>query len=123
VTARLSWRAVAVAALLPALAGPAAHATGAGAPAPARALSVALSDMRFQPAALAVRPGDRVTWTNKDLVPHTVSARDGRFDSKDIPAGGSFTWVASGTGTVEYTCRYHPTMVATLTVAPKGTHR
>jgi plastocyanin len=52
-----------------------------------------------------------------------VTARDGRFDSKDLPAGGSYTWVVAGAGPVEYACRYHPSMVATLTPAGKGAHR
>jgi len=66
---------------------------GAAPPAakPGRVLAVAIEDMRFAPATLAVRPGDRVVWTNRDLVPHTVTARDGRFDSKAIAANASFT--------------------------------
>ncbi|MBW8757043.1 MAG: cupredoxin family copper-binding protein [Burkholderiales bacterium] len=105
-------------ALVPAVAGAApgpAHPSASAAPA-ARELAVAIDGMRFVPAALAVRPGDRVTWINKDLVPHTVTARDGRFDSKAIAAGASFTWTASGKGHVDYACLYHPTMVATLTL-------
>jgi plastocyanin len=110
--------AVLVAALLPALAGAApksAHAAASSAR-PARQLTVAIAGMKFVPATLAVRPGDRVTWVNKDLVPHTVTARDGRFDSRTIAAGASFTWTASGGGPVAYACLYHPTMVATLTL-------
>lgn len=105
-------------ALAPAVAGAApGHAPpSAGAARPAGALAVAIDGMRFVPATLAVRPGDRVTWVNRDLVPHTVTARDGRFDSKAIAAGASFTWTASGTGRVDYACLYHPTMVATLTL-------
>jgi len=83
---------------------------------PARALAVAIDGMRFVPTTLAVRPGDRVTWVNKDLVPHTVTAHDGRFDSKVIAPGASFTWTASGKGRVGYACLYHPTMAATLTL-------
>jgi len=108
------------AALVPALAGAAPRASHAAASAaagpPARVLTVAIDGMRFQPATLAVDPGDRVVWVNKDLVPHTVTARDGRFDSKTIAAGASFAWTATGSGRVEYACVYHPTMVATLTL-------
>jgi plastocyanin len=77
---------------------------------------VAIDGMRFVPATLAVRPGDRVVWVNKDLVPHTVTARDGRFDSRTIAAGASFAWTATGGGRVDYACVYHPTMVASLTL-------
>jgi len=100
----------AVAAAAPRPAHPAASAAGK----PARERVVAIDGMKFVPATLAVRPGDRVTWVNKDLVPHTVTARDGRFDSRTIAAGASFTWTAAGSGHVEYACAYHPTMVATI---------
>ena len=106
-------------ALVPALAGAAPRASRAasGAAAPAvREVVVAIDGMRFVPATLAVRPGDHVTWVNKDLVPHTVTARDGRFDSKAIAAGASFAWTATGRGRIDYACLYHPTMVATLTL-------
>ena len=109
-TARLR-RALLALALVPALAGAAPPAAR-----PGRVLAVAIEDMRFTPATLAVRPGDRVVWTNRDLVPHTVTARDGRFDSKAIAANASFTWVATGAGRVDYACLYHPTMTAALTL-------
>lgn len=103
--------------LVPAPAGAAPRASHRSASAAAKAVRervVAIDGMRFVPATLAVAPGDRVVWVNKDLVPHTVTARDGRFDSKTIAAGASFAWTASGSGHVEYACLYHPTMVATL---------
>jgi plastocyanin len=101
-------------ALVPALAGaapPASHTAGA-----ARELTVAIDGMRFTPATLSARPGDRVVWVNKDLVPHTVTARDGRFDSRTIAAGASFAWTVTGSGRVAYACLYHPVMTATLTL-------
>ena len=106
-------------ALVPALAGAAprvAHPAASVAGKPVHELAVAIDGMRFVPATLAVKPGDRVTWVNKDLVPHTVTARDGRFDSRTLAAGASFAWTATGAGRVEYACLYHPTMVATLTL-------
>ena len=106
-------RAAVLASMVPALAV-ATPPRAASAPARGRDLAVAIEGMQFAPASLPVRPGDRVTWTNRDLVPHTVTARDGRFDSKGIAAGASFTWVAAGKGRVDYACAYHPTMVAHL---------
>ena len=35
---------------------------------------VVIEQMRFDPPALTVQPGDRVVWVNKDLFPHTASA-------------------------------------------------
>ena len=115
-TVHLLQRVALAAALVPALAGAAPPASRAAPVQAGRVLSVAIEDMHFAPATLAVRPGDRVVWVNKDLVPHTVTARDGRFDSKSIPAGKSFVWVAAGAGRVDYACLYHPTMAAALTL-------
>jgi plastocyanin len=112
----LALLAVALAPALAAAAPRAAHPAASAAGKPARERVVAIDGMKFVPATLAARPGDRVTWVNKDLVPHTVTARDGRFDSKTIAAGASFAWTATGSGQVEYACLYHPTMVATITL-------
>ena len=72
--------------------------------------------LQFQPATLTVHPGDRITWMNKDLFPHTATGPKGTFDSRSIPAGASWTFVADKPGTFTYTCVFHPMMKATLTV-------
>ena len=77
---------------------------------------VTIQDMKFVPAALTVRQGDQVTWVNKDLVPHTASASGSQFDSGAIAAGASWTYTVKETGTLDYVCRYHPGMRATLVV-------
>jgi len=112
----LAWLAVALAPALAGAAPPATHPAASATGKAARELVVAIDGMRFVPDALAARPGDRVVWVNRDLVPHTVTARDGRFDSRAIAPGASFAWVATGGGRVAYACLYHPTMVATLTL-------
>ena len=77
---------------------------------------ITIEGMQFQPAALTVHRGDRITWMNKDLFPHTATAPKGTFDSTSIPAGGSWSFVAGESGTFAYSCGFHPTMKATLTV-------
>jgi plastocyanin len=77
---------------------------------------VTIEGMQFKPAALTVRRGDRITWVNRDLFPHTATGTRGVFDSTSIPAGSSWSYVATESGTVTYTCAFHPTMKATLTV-------
>lgn len=75
---------------------------------------VTMEGMRFVPATLAVRRGDRVTWVNKDLVPHTATAQSKAFDSEAIAAGASWTYTVDETGSIAYVCLFHPTMQATL---------
>jgi plastocyanin len=72
--------------------------------------------MRFGEGTLTVHKGDRVTWVNKDLFPHTVTADDGTFDSGSIAAEASWTYTANKTGEYAYTCTFHPTMKARLIV-------
>jgi plastocyanin len=93
-------------------------ASGAASNAHAKAAAhvVTIEGMQFKPAALTVRRGERITWVNKDLFPHTATGPQGTFDSTSIPAGASWSFVAVEAGTVTYTCAFHPTMKATLTV-------
>jgi len=93
-----------------------ARAARGAQPAAAGRHTVVIEGMAFSPATLHVRRGDRITWVNKDLVPHTATAKDRSFDSGRIAAGASWSRVASRRGTLEYDCTYHPTMTATLVV-------
>jgi plastocyanin len=77
---------------------------------------ITIEGIGFKPENLTVQRGDRVQWINKDLVPHTATATGGPFDSKVIAADGSWTWVASESGTFAYVCSFHPMMKGTLTV-------
>ena len=95
-----------------AAAGPAASAAHPA----ARLHTVTIVGMHFVPATLRLRRGERVEWVNNDLVPHTVTARDGSFDSGSIAAGASWTWVADRAGRVAYACAYHPDMTASVAI-------
>jgi plastocyanin len=70
----------------------------------------------FEPQVLTVKPGDRVTWVNKDLFPHTATADDKTFDSHSVAPAGTWTFVARKAGTHTYACVFHPTMKGTIQV-------
>ncbi len=91
-----------------------AAAAAAGAATPAKH-TVAIDGVAYQPATLTVKQGESVRWVNHDPYPHTVTAR-GAFDSHDIPAGASWTYVARKPGRYDYICTLHPNMKATLVV-------
>lgn len=78
--------------------------------------TVIIENMRFNPDKLTVKRGDRIVWVNKDLFPHTVSADAKAFDSEEIPAEKSWTYVGAVSGRYAYTCAYHPSMKGMLTV-------
>ena len=98
------------------LMGPPAPAAQPRTPATARARIVIIEGMTFRPRTLIVRKGERIRWINRDPFPHTVTAKDGRFDSHSIAAGGSWVFVARVPGTYDYVCTLHPTMAGRLEV-------
>ena len=77
---------------------------------------VSIQGFAFEPAELAVGSGDEITWTNEDPAPHTVTARDGSFDSGTIEPGQSFAVQVDASGAVTYFCEIHPTMEGTIRV-------
>jgi plastocyanin len=88
---------------------PVVHAAGA-------THTVSIEGMAFVPATLTVRKGDTIVWANRDLVPHTATAQDKSFDSREIPAGKSWKLVAKTGGKMAYVCTFHPTMKGLLQV-------
>jgi plastocyanin len=78
--------------------------------------TVIIEDMQFSPAKLTVRLGERIVWVNRDLFPHTVTSTTEAFDSGSIAANGSWSFTPRKAGEYPYTCTFHPTMTATITV-------
>jgi plastocyanin len=76
---------------------------------------VTIEGLRFEPAALNVHRGDKVVWQNKDVVPHTATAA-GKFDSRRIDSGASWSWTAGQPGFYDYVCTYHRGMKGSITV-------
>jgi plastocyanin len=77
---------------------------------------VTIENVGFDPQVLTVKPGERVTWVNKDPFPHTATADAKTFDSQSIAPAGTWTWVAGKRGTYTYSCTFHPTMKGTIRV-------
>ncbi|HEX7032949.1 MAG TPA: multicopper oxidase domain-containing protein [Nitrososphaera sp.] len=75
------------------------------------------SGKTFTPQAALVSPGETVTWTNNDPVPHTVDSKDGSISSGYIAKGQSFQYTFAEPGTYEYYCSLHPWMVGSIRVA------
>ena len=77
---------------------------------------IVIENMRYTPASLTIKRGDRVVWENKDLFPHTATADTNAFDSDDLPSERSWAWDAEKLGDYAYHCAYHPMMTARLIV-------
>jgi plastocyanin len=90
---------------------------GASVSARAATIQISMENLEIAPAEIAAKVGDTVEWVNKDVFAHTATARNGDWDVMLQPKKtGSL--VLKKTGTVDYYCRFHPNMKATLTVAP-----
>jgi plastocyanin len=79
--------------------------------------------MRFVPERLEVAAGDRITWTNRDFVPHSVTAKAAGIESGDLAEGKSWSYIARKPGELAYVCRLHPVMRAVLVVKASSDQR
>lgn len=75
---------------------------------------VEIDGFAFQPAGLDVRPGDTVTWVNRDIAPHTATADDGSWDTGTIRTDQRVSLPVTRDMAPTYHCRFHPTMTARL---------
>jgi plastocyanin len=68
---------------------------------------------------LTVKVGARLMWKNRGAVVHTVTADYGQtFDSGNMSANATFSFIATVPGTIAYHCRQHPWMKGTIVVRP-----
>jgi plastocyanin len=91
-------------------------ASTAAVPTAPKTYKVVMQVVGFDPPMLTVKPGDKVTFVNNDLFPHTATADDKSFDSKSIAPAASWTYVAGKPGTHTYVCIFHPNMKGTIKV-------
>lgn len=86
-------------------------------PARAATIEITMENLVISPAEVSAKVGDTIAWINKDVFAHTATAKNGDFDVA-LPPKKSATSVLKKAGTVDYYCRYHPNMTATLKIAP-----
>lgn len=95
---------------------PAAAAPTAPAAAPANT-DVMISGYKF-PAKTAIATGGKVTWTNMDDAPHTVSSMHGtELKSGNFTKGQTFSHVFTKPGVYMYVCDVHPDMKGEVDVS------
>jgi len=78
---------------------------------------VSITNFSFMPAAITVKAGTTVTWTNNDEEPHTVFSGAGGVKSPVLASHqNTFSFTFSKPGTFDYNCTIHPFMHGTVTV-------
>ena len=90
---------------------------GISVPAHAATIQITMDNLVISPAEASAKVGDTIAWINKDIFAHTATARNGDFDVTLAPEK-TVTSVVKKAGSIEYYCRFHPNMKATLIVAP-----
>ena len=80
--------------------------------------AIAIKDFKYSPTPGTVKAGQRISVSNADSAPHTLTDQaSGRaFDSGTIQGGKSGSVTFSKPGTYGYFCQFHPYMKGSVTV-------
>lgn len=95
-------------------------ATPAGSGSPVGATTagtmVKIVDFGFDAAAVTLKAGATVMWTNTGKTTHIVTPDDSSFDSKPVAPGATVSVTLGKPGTYRYHCSIHPSMHGTVVV-------
>jgi len=91
-------------------------AAAAGAQEKVQAADVKIDNFSFTPQEITVAAGTKVTWVNRDDIPHTVVSTNETFKSKALDTDDQYSFTFDKAGTYEYFCSIHPKMTAKVIV-------
>lgn len=80
-----------------------------------RAIPVEMKLVAFVPGRVSAHQGDTLVFTNRDIVPHTVTAKSHSWDSGTIAPDSTWRHVVSGAD--DFYCTFHPTMTGSVVIA------
>jgi plastocyanin len=75
------------------------------------------STKSYSPEVIEVSVGTTVTWTNDDVIIHTVTDLGGKFDSGFIQPDETWKYTFDSAGTYYYYCSIHPWMKGSVLVS------
>jgi plastocyanin len=78
--------------------------------------STNLGNKSYHPNPILIQMKSNVVWTNNDIVPHSVTAIEGEFDSGIMNAGDVFKHFFDKVNSYDYYCMLHPSMVGKVIV-------
>lgn len=87
-------------------------------PVAGNAATLTIDNFAFSAGRLDVAAGTSVTWTNRDDIPHTVTAAEDPHATRSPPldTGESYTRLFARSGTFHYFCSLHPAMQGMVVV-------
>jgi plastocyanin len=94
----------------------AAQATERMEPDADRVVRIDITQLAFARARINVPAGTTVEWTNRDPLPHTVTADSGSFDSGLVQPSAKWAHTFAQPGTYTYYCTPHPFMKGVVVV-------
>ncbi len=84
-------------------------------PAAAETIHIDINKMVYSPAKVTAHIGDEIEWTNSDIVAHSVTEKDEKFE-KIIPVKGKASITVKDAGVIDYYCKFHPNMDGKIAV-------
>lgn len=82
----------------------------------ATAKEIKIDNFSFE-TVVTVPVGTKVTWVNRDDIPHTVVSEDlTTFRSRPLDTDETFSFTFEKAGTYKYFCSIHPKMTASVVV-------
>jgi plastocyanin len=98
-------------------AGSAGSASAGGAAATSAPGDVSIDNFAFNPKTLTIPAGSKVTWRNKDDVPHRIQSTNNKFQpSPVLDTKGVYSIDLKESGEYPYFCSIHPVMVGKIVV-------
>jgi len=80
-------------------------------------VKVDIEGYAFKNQIIKIKKGTKVTWTNRDNAPHSVTSdKDKLLNSAILSQNGSYEKVFDTVGTFRYHCTPHPNMLAAVIV-------
>jgi plastocyanin len=79
---------------------------------------ISIRSFKYIPDTLTVPAGTKVTWTNQDDMPHTVTStvKPRTLHSEGLDTDDRFSFVFTEPGTYGYLCALHPQMTGRVIV-------
>ncbi len=80
---------------------------------------IEIKEYNFIPASLTIPVGTKVTWVNRDEIPHTIDDSNKLFRSPALDTDESYSYTFTTPGTYQYGCRLHSHMAGNIIVTEK----
>ncbi len=78
--------------------------------------TVTISEMRFDPPWVTIKPGGTVTWKQVGEIPHAIITNDGSLSSPLLAGNSEFSHTFEEPGSYSYHCIIHPSMQGDIRV-------